>query len=361
MFRLLLGLSCMRQCGSVLSMCYLKLKVLKVLMLVTASFLASCASIFNSKNTAIDIYTSKPIELLINGDTLKRSSVFKGIILQRSKDPLKITTFLDSPTTSFIVKPINSLAYKSNIGYAIFGWAVAVPYLVDMKKAKRFTYPSPLYLDIAKGIYDEKLSSELNNDKKNVIKFTPLKLTDLVNPSVEVAYERRTSASFSSQFMFSTLLSKSLYGNVESIKGFGYRLAFEKRYYPMNFSPKGLYYAVELDYLKKDYLTEILFSTDKVDEDSCYGYETYWDSVLVNKRLVNLSFKIGYQATVGDFIFDGYLGLGFRYRYVEHQERMNPNDKMQGPRHPNVHHYKNLPGKGLKLNIPFNLRIGYSF
>lgn len=340
----------------------MKLTLYKLSLIYVIILQLSCASLINSKFTSIDVYTSSPVRLLVNSDTLKKSSVFKAIVLQRSKEPMIIKSIVDTATAEFSVKPINSLAYKANIGYAVFGWLALGLYFIDYKKAKRFTYPSQIYLDIDKKSYSSAVPKKLivNENPKNVIKFTPFRTIDFVNPAIEIVYERRTSNAFSTQFTLLGLLSQNFYDE-DKLDGFGYRVGIEERYYHKNMAPSGFYYALEASFMKKDYFSNIVFQKNSEIKDAYGKYDTYEENVLVYKRLFDVNFKLGYQIIIKNFVLDGFVGLGIRHRNVTHQNRSNYEDLMQRPRHPNVHYDKNLEGKRFGISLPLNIRIGYSF
>lgn|GEM_PF-1786649 len=67
------------------------------------------------------------------------------------------------------------------------------------------------------------------------------------------------------------------------------------------------------------------------------------------------------QETVGRFSIDFYIGLGPRYRKVVQYDRLNPEDILTSPRHPNVHYYQHQAGAFRTCSIPCNIRIGYRF
>lgn len=200
-------------------------------------------------------------------------------------------------------------------------------------------------------------SKTSHGERKNIIKITPFKSLDFTNPSFEISYERKTSSKFSTQIMVSKLLSIDLYGsgskNIE-----GYRFSLEERFYIDKNSPNREYLAFEFNYLQNSYNNEIQFEDSSANQND---YLIYFEDVLIKKRLYNFNLKMGYQYLLGNLVLDVFFGLGVRYRDVAHYNRSNYKDIMLGPRHPNIHHYKNLPGKSIGLSLPLNLRIGYRF
>ncbi len=175
-------------------------------------------------------------------------------------------------------------------------------------------------------------------------------------------YERKTSAHFSTQLMVSYIISNSLanLGDNFSPNNRGYRFALEERFYFMKPSPKGIYFSLEFNYLSIDYNAIMNFGESNI-YDSLYLNTNYSDSISISKQTYSLNVKIGCQFHIKRFTLDVYGGLGLRYKDVTHYDRINPEDEMEMPRHPNFYYYKNLDGKQWTISIPLNVSIGYSF
>ena len=67
------------------------------------------------------------------------------------------------------------------------------------------------------------------------------------------------------------------------------------------------------------------------------------------------------QYSIKHFVLDFNIGIGLRNRNVTHSERLNYNDKMEQPRHPNIEYSQTVEGKYYTINIPFDIKIGYAF
>ncbi|MCC5918632.1 MAG: hypothetical protein JJU02_15020 [Cryomorphaceae bacterium] len=107
--------------------------------------LPSCATMLNSKQTSVKIISNEPISLIINEDTVINNSTEKKISVNRSKEPLIATIYKDNLTKTIKIKPRNSFAYWLNI-YP--NWHLWTGFLFDKNKAKRYTYPKRVYLDM---------------------------------------------------------------------------------------------------------------------------------------------------------------------------------------------------------------------
>ena len=197
----------------------------------------------------------------------------------------------------------------------------------------------------------------------NIIKITPLKLADLSNPSITLTYERKTGRKFSTQLTTSYLLPAGISENNQTppANNKGYRVAIEEKFYFQRFVPSGFYFGLELDFLATDYREVWNFGVENTYYDTTYLNTNYSDTFSIKKQTYSLNMKFGYQKIIKRISIDVYAGIGLRYKDVAHYDRMNPNDDMERPRHPNFYYYKNLEGKYWTISIPLNVRIGYTF
>ncbi len=330
----------------------LKQRLTFVILLISALLLNSCATIFNSRQTTLNIITNQPSRLVVANDTLKNKSNNKSIVVNRDKEELKLTVFTDSLTKTVNLKSFNSFAYWSN-----FGFYYGVGMLVDFKNPKRYGYPKTVYVNFNDNTSDYLTFIPIGSaDDKywNILKWTPLKLAAFVNPSVEVSYERRTGQSFSTQVMASYLLPETILDAGLQFKPHikGFRVALEERFYFKKSAPFGPYIALEVDYLKNSY---------NHDSNFIFDFSNYRDTVSIKKENYSFNFKIGHQIIIKQFSIDLYAGLGFRYKNVKHFNKMNPEGEIERPRHPNIVSISNQEGKYSALSIPLNVRIGWTF
>lgn len=197
----------------------------------------------------------------------------------------------------------------------------------------------------------------------NIIKINPLKIIDLANPAIELAYERKTGRKFSTQIMASFLLPSSIMDTkqVPPENNQGFRLAIEEKYYFQKFAPSGFYFSIELDFLTTEYNEVWNFGVENIYSDTLFLYTNNSDTFSIKKQTYSLNLKLGYQLIIKRISIDFYAGIGLRYKDVTHYDRTNPNDAMERPRHPNFYYYKNIEGQYWTISIPLNVRIGYTF
>ncbi|MCE3230011.1 MAG: hypothetical protein K0S32_4562 [Bacteroidetes bacterium] len=90
-------------------------------------------------------------------------------------------------------------------------------------------------------------------------------------------------------------------------------------------------------------------------------FYSYPDTFLVKKQIHTFNLRVGEQLKRGRFIIDFNVGLGIRYRDVIHLNRINTQDKMLQPRHPNIGYANVVDGKFFMINIPMAIKIGFLF
>lgn len=334
-----------------------------VILAITLVLLNSCATILNSKNKDIRVVTSEATHMVIEEDSLAQNTKFKYISVKRSPEPLSITVYNDSISKTVQVKAKNSLAYWLNLYPSIHLWT---GFIIDTKTQKRYSYPNEVYIDLLANdnTYQTYRPIDSSVAKYNkVIKFTPLKLLGLINPSIELVYERRTSPSFSTQIMASYLLPRSVttpgFDFYPDIKGF--RVSIEEKYYIYPTAISGLYFGLEFNYLNNTY-RDLSYFSDEPDWLSSYNdTNMYLDNYGIKKQTFSLNAKVGYQYSYDRFVIDLFAGLGIRYRDVSHFDRTNPNDYMEMPRHPNIEYSSNKEGQNWTISIPLNVRLGWIF
>lgn len=80
--------------------------------------------------------------------------------------------------------------------------------------------------------YTYKQSGKPLMEYTNILKITPLKLVGILNPAIELSYERRTGPNFSTQLMASYLLPMTIMDIGSAFKPDikGFRVAIEENY-----------------------------------------------------------------------------------------------------------------------------------
>ena len=159
--------------------------------------------------------------------------------------------------------------------------------------------------------------------------------------------------------MVSCLLPRDvMYGTHQPSLGF--RTALEERFYMRDPATNGPYAAMEVCYLKYLARSVEIFESVRVSDTVKRRY-LYEDSIRVDKSTTSINFKIGRQWAEGDFVFEVFAGVGARYRVVKHYDRTRPADRMEVPRHPNVHYAALVDGANWILSLPMGFKLGWRF
>lgn len=335
----------------------MKLKTFQTLLTVGILFVlsSSCATVINTKTTQTKVFVNEPVVVILVEDTSAMATEHH-LTLARSQKPVEITLKADSVNKVIEIASRTSPVIWLNL---IFFWPLLI---VDGLSPKAYTYPHRIYVNMQKrgsGYLTYKVPAD---DQNNIIKLTPLKIAGLVHPAVELSLERRTGRSFSSSVMFSKLLPGSIF-NVEKTLNSqtkGFRAAIEERWYFKKSAPANQYLAAEVDYLKNRYTAVATFTDGHADPQFPWIHN-YLDTIGVNKHTLGFAVKFGYQKIINRFTIDYYVGLGARFRDARHTGRINPDDLMARPRHPNIWYETNREGAYWTTHFPMNIKLGWLF
>lgn len=182
---------------------------------------------------------------------------------------------------------------------------------------------------------------------KNVLKVSTFSVIDFLNPSVDLSYERFISEKRSLQFLIGYLL---LNGEDNS---HGFKFRTEYRFYKKS----GLYFAPEIFYMYNHYTTFAAFGK----QYDTTGYN-YVDTFKIDKQVIALTGKVGYEYRYKHFCFDIFYGMGIRFRIVKRYNIVlkNPNDEVIEPRELNLR-LVNDRVNPIAFNLSFNIKLGYNF
>ena len=168
-----------------------------------------------------------------------------------------------------------------------------------------------------------------------------------------MGYERRQSARFSTQ------LSLGLMKDVFKLQYFtnyaGSRISLEEKFFPPG-NRSNQYYSIEATYLNVRYNTSTYFI-----QDTALPTPEYSDSFRVAKQTFTVSFKYGVQIPLKRFVIDISAGMGLKYKAVERMDILDHTAYEVNSRHPNVYDLADKEGNYFTVNVPFNVRFGYTF
>lgn len=332
-----------------------------MLLVAVVLVLQSCALLLNRPNKKVVVYTTSDQKVVYKKDTLAAIQGSRVLLVPRAKEPIQLTVINDSARHQVLILSKPSLAFWSNI---FFNNGIGM--IADAFTPKRFTYPSniPLYglandTVISKGVLFE---SEIKNpqykrqEAVHLLKVSPQRMMNFLQPSLELSYEVRNNRSFSTQFTAAIMAPK------------GYRGAVEQKFYFEKRAPFGTYISLGADFQANQFervytYVDNSLIPDTLDYVDYYHYQdslSYLDSVTVKREIFNLNWKVGIQGHKGQFCYDFYFGLGYRYRSVIHEGRINPQHEEPDSRHPNFFDVLN-EGSYPVMNVTAGFRIGYVF
>ena len=193
---------------------------------------------------------------------------------------------------------------------------------------------------------------------KNQLKVTPLKLFDLVNPGIELGYERFVAENVSMEVSYAHLLSRKTPGGTFDLGIKGKKVGLEIKHFLGNSKSRQKYVGIEVVRLTNAYTDIGRFGISSFDDTLNLNYT---DTFSIKKNTLSVNLKVGIRYLIGHFVIELYSGLGIKYKEVIHSDRRRPQDPLEVPIHPNIYHIANMEGTHWGLNIPLNMKIGIRF
>lgn len=244
-----------------------------------------------------------------------------------------------------------------------------------MVQWSRLKYPLVVLSFLNIGVFTfAQQSKKYSVQPKNTILFSPLNALDIINPTLQLGYERMLTKQLAWQVEGATLLHHSIPTAIIDIargqkvsecpSGHkGYQLRTEVKYFLIQKRKIALYSSMEAFYLDNKTMTRGVFSVTDPDLEFLSlvapNANTY-DRFFYNQKIkYGLNMKCGFKFFPHwtGFVMETYLGLGLARRTNRHLNSVNMEHVML---------YNSLPlqlpeGNRWLLNIPFNLKLGYRF
>ncbi|MDD3788815.1 MAG: hypothetical protein PHO94_08970 [Petrimonas sp.] len=196
---------------------------------------------------------------------------------------------------------------------------------------------------------------------ENSIIITPLSVFNILNPAIQVGYQRDLPNKLIFQIEGGIILKHSVFGFMDlhlyngavnySYSGYKFRTEIKKI-----LSQEGIY-DVQRNYIA----AEFLYLKNRANVNNTYvnsDGQNYEDFFVQKKQKYRLAAKLGKQFIwTSGFMIDGSFGIGLAYNNVQHFDRENENDKDVSP----LYGYILKKGNFLRLNFPIDIKFGYRF
>jgi hypothetical protein len=189
---------------------------------------------------------------------------------------------------------------------------------------------------------------------KNYIQISPLTLLDIVNPAIQLSYERKINIRNNMMVEIGYVLPKPIWTNgyctdMRGIKSkIGYKYFFPKSDYCYFISPEIFFNSFKYTYVN------VLDPNDSTH----YYIE---DTVKVKKITGGFNVVAGIQKVSKRFVFDLFIGLGIKYKSTKYFEKSFIGYELAFPHSPNIDFESNREWTGIRPNVLLNIRIGYAF
>jgi len=198
------------------------------------------------------------------------------------------------------------------------------------------------------------------SEHKSQIKLTPIKIINLLNPGFELSYERVHNGNFSTQVSVAYLVDCLRATPYEDYSG--YRIMLEEKRFHFKRKSHRHYFSLEIGYYTANMINSAHFVPQGIEWGDDLYYESLYEDIFSLKRTGTIiNAKYGIQVIIKHFTIDFSAGLGVIIHNITHSNRLNPNDEMDSPRHPNVYHMMEYEGKHSMPNLPLTLKLGYVF
>ncbi|HEY8404705.1 MAG TPA: hypothetical protein VIK71_08855 [Flavobacteriales bacterium] len=207
--------------------------------------LSSCALLFNKTYKTVQVYPDAEQQVIHRQDTVSVHNGAVHLTEKRSKEPLIFYVQNDTARHQVIVIPKLSAAFWLNL-YFNGGYGM----IVDAFTPKRFNYASPIAIrnlqsdTIIHRSMNHPFGRKPNYTKENgnhMLKVAPLRLFNVLQPSLELSYELRHNKTLSTQLTAAIMYPK------------GYRFALEEKFYLQKTAPTGPYVSLGIDYHRNEF------------------------------------------------------------------------------------------------------------
>ncbi len=196
-----------------------------------------------------------------------------------------------------------------------------------------------------------KSGAQVQQYQRHQLKLSPLRLTHLGNPGVELSYEVRYGD-------FSTQLSSGYLVDIFQTTGcsnlHGYRFNLQEKYFVKKFSRAQFYLGIEVGINKLKMIKNTSYT-------SYYTDEYYEIPYTLKRRSYIVDSNFGWMIPIKNFVIDVGLGLGVKFQKVEHVNKMYSEFEEDDVILDIGEWLYEGEGEYLMLNIPLTVKIGYSF
>ena len=184
---------------------------------------------------------------------------------------------------------------------------------------------------------------------RNQMKFSGFRAINILNPGVEISFERLGVNKFSTRV--SAGVATNVIGKPFE-KFHGYNIALEEKYFFSKKSKSWKYISLVLNHSNTKYQE----TTSGVDPTTNLNIT---DSFTIARKSTSVAIKYGVQYYKNRFVCDLNLGAGLKYRTVKHYDRAF---EYKGPREAfDLHTADNVERKGIAFHLPIEIQLGYRF
>ena len=205
-------------------------------------------------------------------------------------------------------------------------------------------------------------NDDSSNRLKNSITINPVSSFNVLNPSIQIGYQRNLTDDLILQVEGGLLLKNSMSvlllggtwlpnGKNFSYSGYVCQVEIKKMFKERGkYLVSRLFLGGEFQYLRNNGIVNNMYVNQ-----SGVAYDDFFTEV---KNRFRIAPKFGIQLMLGKhFLTETSAGLGIAFYHVEHIGRLNPNDEASSC----LYDYVLKEGNFIKPNLLFSLKLGYKF
>jgi putative salt-induced outer membrane protein YdiY len=178
---------------------------------------------------------------------------------------------------------------------------------------------------------------------RNNIKLSVLRAINILNPGIEISYERLGGNKFSTQFTAG--VAANVIGKPFE-KLHGYNIGLEEKYFFSKKSKQWKYTSLAMSHSNTRYM------------ETTTGFDSTTNLIIVDtftiaRKITALAFNFGIQFYRKQFVLEINLGAGIKYRTVKHYDRAF---EYKNPREPlDLQRAANVERNGFAFYLPVNI------
>ncbi len=239
-------------------------------------------------------------------------------------------------------------------------------FLLDRKHAKRYTFPRSVYVNMKEtsGYERERLVQFGQRSPRWAFFVSPFRTLAWADPGFSAGFMYAFARNWAVDADYSVLFSTSIWqrGIAQLQSNSGFEARFGLRKYLYSDAPVGFYLGAQGVWLENSQWADLRFGEREALRDTLGSYETisYYDTVLVNRKVRGIHLRMGQTVYKGHFTFDFSMGIGLLHRQNSMRERRGSFEEDDDLLTRGIYYFSMREGSFWMAGIPLHFRLGYT-